>query len=75
MTASRVAQIQLMRDIHRAAGIDLTSQQAAMLVTVMTGLVHVALTTPEAIGVHSPDDLRAVVHTLADLTRAAPAAR
>jgi DNA-binding transcriptional regulator YbjK len=61
MAATRSAQIQLMRDIHLAAGIELTLRQAAVLVTAITGLVHVALTTPEAIGVGSPADVRELV--------------
>lgn len=72
MSASRTAQIQLMRDIHLAAGIELTARQAAMLVTAITGLVHIALTTPEAIGVHSPDDIRELVHEAVNLVHTTP---
>ena len=54
LAATRTAQIQLMRDIHRAAGIDVTTEQAATLVTAITGLVTIALTTPEAIGLRTP---------------------
>jgi len=66
MVATRSAQIQLMRDIHAAAGIDLTEQRAAMLVSAITGVIHVALTTPEAIGMRSPADVRGVVRTLVE---------
>jgi len=72
LAATRTAQIALMRDIHGAAGIDLTERQAAMLVTTITGLVHVALTTPEAIGVGRPDDVRELVRAAADMARVAP---
>jgi DNA-binding transcriptional regulator YbjK len=58
---TRTAQIKLMREVHLAAGLELSEHQAAMLVTAITGVVLVALTTPEAIGVHSPADLRDVV--------------
>jgi DNA-binding transcriptional regulator YbjK len=57
LVATRKAQIQLMRDIHRAAGVDLAERQAAMLVTAITGLVHTALTTPEAIGLRKAEDV------------------
>ncbi len=72
LAATRTAQIALMRDIHGAAGIDLTERQAAMLVTTITGLVHVALTTPEAIGVGRPDDVRELVRAAADMACVAP---
>jgi hypothetical protein len=72
MSATRSAQIQLMRDIHLAAGIELDAHQAAMLVTAITGLVQIALTTPEAIGVHSPDDVRDLVHETVNQVRATP---
>jgi DNA-binding transcriptional regulator YbjK len=64
MEATRTAQIQLMRGIHAAAGIDLSEEQAALLVTAITGAIHVALTTPEAIGMRSPADIRGIVRTL-----------
>jgi DNA-binding transcriptional regulator YbjK len=62
---SRAAQVQLMRDIHRAAGIDLTTQEAARLVSSITGLIFMALTTPTAIGIHTPEDVRAQVREVA----------
>ncbi|HEU4424244.1 MAG TPA: TetR/AcrR family transcriptional regulator [Pilimelia sp.] len=58
MAETRAAQIQLMRRIHAAAGVTLSTHEAAMLVTAIMGLITVALTTPEAIGMHSPDDVR-----------------
>jgi DNA-binding transcriptional regulator YbjK len=64
MVATRTAQIQLMRDIHAAAGIELSAERAATLVTIITGLVHIALTTPEAIGLRSPEDIRDRVRSL-----------
>ena len=67
---TRTAQIKLMRDIHHAAGLDLTAHQASMLVTAITGLVQIALTTPEAIGLHSPADLADRVRATIDLVRA-----
>jgi DNA-binding transcriptional regulator YbjK len=70
MVATRMAQIQLMRDIHAAAGIDLSTERAATLVTVITGLVYVALTTPEAIGLRSPEDVRERVRSLVDSVHA-----
>jgi len=70
MVATRAAQIQLMRDIHTAAGLDLTAERAAMLVSAMTGLVHIALTTPEAIGLASPDDVPGLVRAIADAVHA-----
>jgi DNA-binding transcriptional regulator YbjK len=66
MVATRTAQIQLMRDIHAAAGIDLGSEGASMLVTAITGLVHIALTTPEAIGLRSPGDVRGAARALVE---------
>jgi len=70
MVATRTAQIRLMRDIHAAAGIELSTERAATLVTVITGLVHMALTTPEAIGMRSPEDVRALVRSLIDTVNA-----
>jgi DNA-binding transcriptional regulator YbjK len=75
MAALRTAQIQLVRDVHLAAGVELTSRQAALLVTAITGLVHVALTTPEAIDARSPDDVREWVHRTVELVRGAPSGR
>ena len=46
-----------------------------MLVTAITGLVHSALTTPEAIGIRSPEDVRPMVRRTADLLHAAVAGR
>jgi len=60
MAETRAAQIQLMRHIHAAAGVDLTTHDAAMLVTAITGLLTVALTTPEALGLRTPEDVRAL---------------
>ena len=67
MSALRTSQIQLMRDIHRAAGLDLTPADAALLVTAITGIVHFALTTPEAIDLRSPDGVRPLVRRAVDL--------
>jgi DNA-binding transcriptional regulator YbjK len=61
LAATRTTQIQLMRDLHRAAGMDLTTDDATTLVTALTGIVHIALTTPDAIGVHAPEDVVALV--------------
>jgi hypothetical protein len=75
MTALRTAQIELVRDVHRAAGVDLSTRQAALLVTTITGLVQIALTTPDAIDVRTPEDVRRWVHTAVELARAAPDGR
>ena len=69
LAATRTAQIRLMRDIHHAAGIDLSTEQAAMLVTAITGLVTIALTTPEAIGLRTPEDVRDRVRALVKAAR------
>jgi DNA-binding transcriptional regulator YbjK len=61
LAETRMSQIQLMRDIHLAAGVELSPERAARLVTAITGVVMLALTTPEAIGLHTPEDLRALV--------------
>jgi DNA-binding transcriptional regulator YbjK len=73
MVATRASQIQLMRDIHAAAGIELSAERASMLVSAITGLVHIALTTPEAIGLRSPADVRPLVRSLVDAVHARPA--
>ena len=70
MAATRGAQIQLMREIHQAAGLNLTGSDAALLVGAITGIVHIALTTPAAIGVDTPDDVRPVVRRAVDLVHA-----
>ncbi len=75
MTATRTAQIQLMRDIHHAAGIDLRADQAVLLVTAITGLIHTALTTPEAIGMRSAEDIRDRIVDTVVLVRATPPTR
>jgi DNA-binding transcriptional regulator YbjK len=75
MAATRTGQIQLMRNIHQAAGIELTPADAALLVTSITGIVQIALTTPEAIGVRSPDDVRGLVREVVDLVHRQPAGR
>ena len=73
LAGTRTAQIGLMRDIHRAAGIDLPPERAAMLVSAITGLFQIALTTPEAIGMRSPDDVRQHVRTVVELIHATAA--
>ena len=75
LVALRTAQIQLVREIHVAAGVDLTARQAAFLVTAITGLVQMLLTTPEAVDVRSPDDVRAWMHTTVQLVRSVPSGR
>jgi hypothetical protein len=74
LTEARLAQVALMREIHRAAGIDLTDHQASMLITGVTGLIVVALTTPEAIGVRHPEDVADLVRALAATAAATAAA-
>ncbi len=49
MTQTRAAQIELIRRLHHAAGVQLTSQEATLLVATITGLVLVALTTPDVL--------------------------
>jgi hypothetical protein len=56
-----------MRDIHRAAGLELAPADAALLVTAITGIVYFALTTPEAIDLRSPDEVRPLVRRAVDL--------
>ena len=70
MSALRTSQIQLMRDIHSAAGLELVAADAALLVTAITGIVHFALTTPEAIGIRTPDEIRPLVRRAVDLVHA-----
>jgi DNA-binding transcriptional regulator YbjK len=61
MAQTRTSQIALMREIHEGAGIGLTTDQATLLVTAITGIVHVVLTTPEAVGVNAADGVRDLV--------------
>jgi hypothetical protein len=70
MSALRTSQLQLMRDIHHAAGLELEAADAALLITAITGIVHFALTTPEAIDLRSPDEIRALVRRAVDLIHA-----
>lgn len=73
LTETRTAQNELIREIHRAAGIELTTRQAAALVNAITGLVFTALTTPAAVGGDPDTDLDDLVRDT--LARAAtPAA-
>lgn len=74
MTQLREAQIELMRAIHRAAGIELDRVLANRLVAVIGGLVVAAITTPEAVGMQLPDDIRGHVRALVTAIHAAPAA-
>jgi DNA-binding transcriptional regulator YbjK len=50
LTQTRAAQNELIRAVHRAAGIELTARESATLVNAITGLVFTALTTPQAVG-------------------------
>jgi len=75
MAMLRAAQIALMRDIHHAAGIELTLADAALLVTTITGIINVALTTPEAIGIAAPEDIRPLVRRAVDLVHTLLATR
>jgi AcrR family transcriptional regulator len=79
MTAARQAQISLVRQIHHAAGVELTDHAAAMLVAGVTGLLFMALTTPESLGLRSPEDIREPVRQIAAAAirsvKPAPAAR
>lgn len=73
LTDARRAQIALMREIHRTAGVDLTDHQAAILVTGLTGLIFTALSTPEAIGLRRPEDVGDLVrHVVAAMPGACP---
>jgi len=65
MTAARQAQISLIRQIHHAAGVELTDHAAAMLVSGVTGLLFMGLTTPEPLGLHSPEDICEPVRQIA----------
>jgi DNA-binding transcriptional regulator YbjK len=65
MTAARQTQISLVRQIHHAAAVELTDHAAAMLVSGVTGLVFMGLTTPEPLGLHSPEDIRDLVRQVA----------
>jgi DNA-binding transcriptional regulator YbjK len=73
MTELRVAQIQLFQVIHRAAGVDLSAERAALLVTAISGVVVIALTTPEAVGLRTGADVRALVRAMVAAIHAAPA--
>jgi DNA-binding transcriptional regulator YbjK len=73
LAATRTAQIRLMCDIHDAAGVELTEYQASMLVTAITGLVHVALTTPQAFGLGKPSDVRERARALIEAVRGSDA--
>jgi len=46
VTETRAAQIQLISDLHSAAGIELSHQEATLLAATITGLVLISLTTP-----------------------------
>ncbi|GIH02004.1 TetR family transcriptional regulator [Rhizocola hellebori] len=46
MTETRASQIQLISNLHQAAGVEISQQEATLLVATITGLVLVALTTP-----------------------------
>jgi DNA-binding transcriptional regulator YbjK len=73
---TRAAQIELMRKIHRAAGVELTPYQGTLLVTCIGGLVTSALTTPEVIGIRSPADVAPVVdRMMADIAAGVRAVR
>jgi DNA-binding transcriptional regulator YbjK len=65
MTAARQAQISLVRQIHHAAGVELTDHAAAMLVSGVTGLLLMGLTTPESLGLRGPEDIREPVRQVA----------
>jgi len=73
---TRSAQIDLVRKIHDAAGIELTPYQATLLVIGVSGLVTTALTTPDVIGIHSPADIPGVVgRIMADIAAGVRAVR
>jgi hypothetical protein len=61
------SQIQLMRDIHRAAASSWRPRTQHCWFTAITGIVHFALTTPEAIDLRSPDEVRPLVRRAVDL--------
>jgi DNA-binding transcriptional regulator YbjK len=71
MTAARQAQIALVRQIHRAAGVELTDHGAAVLVSGVTGLLFVGLTTPEPLGLNGPEDVHKLVRQVAAAVAAA----
>lgn len=49
LTEIRSAQIKLIGDSYRAAGIDLTQRQAVAIVATLTGLAVIGLTTPDVL--------------------------
>jgi hypothetical protein len=59
--------------------VELTDHAAAILVSGVTGLLLIALTTPEPLGLRSPEDIRAPIRQIAaaaiQSVKAAPAAK
>ena len=54
----RTTQIGLIRGMHEAAGIHLTTDDARLLVAAITGIVHTAITVPDSLGISSPAEVR-----------------
>jgi DNA-binding transcriptional regulator YbjK len=63
----RTTQIQLIRRMHESAGVDLTTGDARLLVAAITGIVHIAVTTPDSIGLSTPDQVRPLVRRTVQL--------
>lgn len=63
LTGTRQAQIEVIRRVHAAAGVDLPPARAATLAASLTGLYLLALTTPAALGPRGIDDLDDLVRT------------
>jgi DNA-binding transcriptional regulator YbjK len=69
LTETRAAQNLLIRQIYRAAGVEITAREAAGVVNAMTGLVSTAITTPDAVG---GDHESNVDDQVADILRLTP---
>ena len=61
MTGTRITQVEQFRKMHQAAGMEFTPRQAAMLIAAINGVIFLALTTPVALGLRSPADVRDLI--------------
>lgn len=65
MSRTRAEQLRWLRHVYRAAQVELTDPQVALLASSLTGLAFVALTTPEPFGLDSLNEIDTLVQTLA----------
>jgi len=68
LVQTKATQLDLVRKLHAAAGIELTDRQSAGLSAALTGLLFIAITTPEVLGPRGIDELDDLVR---DAARAA----